>query len=211
MRFKIYFVASLPPSQLNVSTTETHTHTHTQMDAHAWGLTCSFCTHALGHTPTSGPNRPPPAAHRNTHTNPLLGATTEPPIHNFCARHLLCPRVSVLSVPLSFTHIKRDIREVNTTPSSAAGEGDKALFNWKRGGGWSGWGPLVKHAEESLCVSLIQSSCKAFFVVFVCFYIALYLQYKLKDVQKDGGLRGAPKTTGGARAFVCSEVVKFSR
>ncbi len=50
------------------SLTHTHTHTHTQMDAHVWGLTCTFSTNALGHAPTNGPNRPPPAAHTHTHT-----------------------------------------------------------------------------------------------------------------------------------------------
>ncbi len=34
--------------------------------------------------------------------------------------------------PVKLSHIKRVVREVNTTPYSASGEGDKALFNERR-------------------------------------------------------------------------------
>lgn len=112
-----------------------NSHTHTQMDAHVWGphmhMLLHKCIQAHANMRTQQTTPCSTHTHKRTHKRSFRGHH-RPPIHNSCARRLLCPRVSARSVLLSFKRIKRDVREVNATPYSASGEGDKALFNWKR-------------------------------------------------------------------------------
>lgn len=95
---------------------------HMQMDPHEFCPHIHWCTRQKNST-----NSLPPATHRKTH-KPSLKGHNRAPIHNFSAQ----------SVQLGTTHMKWNNREVNTTPYSASGEVDKALFEWNQGSGFDG-------------------------------------------------------------------------
>lgn len=126
------------------------------------------------HAPTNGPNKPPPAAnphtHKYTHKHSFRGNHRAP--YSF----LLCPAFAVSKSvctehPVKLRHIKRDIREVNTTPWFGSGEGDKALFNRKRN---SQWGPLVTCAEESTLNKVQDQPWTLFLCCYCCHQDVLF-------------------------------------
>lgn len=105
--FFLFFFIKMTQRAMNTSYRQHTRFTQREINTHVQCLACTFCTNAHKDMCTRQQmaltNHPlqQTHTHTSTHTNTLLGETTEHPIHFFCARRLLCPRASVRSILLS--------------------------------------------------------------------------------------------------------------
>lgn len=162
------------------------TWTHTHGWVHVWDITTTqmhLGTHA--HT-NKLPQQTTPCTHTHTctETNTFFQGAPQTPYSR-----LLCPAFVVSKSarsepPVKLTHIKRDIREVNTAPYSVSGEVTKHYWTERGRGGRSWWGLLVKCAEESRWGATTYRV-QAFFTIWV------YLCWiQREDVHKQNQVHG---------------------